>query len=168
MLGRQGLDSRPSDLDRRFGSLGLRFLLGRTVVPMGLATSMGPPQYRSQRISSNCVDLCSMGNQLSGKQVFFECDNSSVVMAANQHYTREPEAMHLLRCLCFFVAHFDIDIKCRHIATILQITFHVIICVPFPFAFINPHLYHDHWSRCWRQEDQTGHHPNSGGCSALI
>ena len=55
------------------------------------------------------------GRYLSGRRILFECDNSSVVSAVNKHYTREQNAMHLLRCLWFFVAHFDIDIKCRHI-----------------------------------------------------
>ena len=55
------------------------------------------------------------GRYLSGRHILFECDNSSVVSAVNKHYTREHNAMHLLRCLWFFVAHFDIDIKCRHI-----------------------------------------------------
>jgi len=80
-----------------------------------------PPQWTHLNIMvkelTPIVLSCAVwGNQLSGKQVLFECDNSSVVMAVNQHYTREPEAMRLLRCLWFFVAYFDIDIKCRHIA----------------------------------------------------
>ena len=56
------------------------------------------------------------GSQWSGKQVFFECDNSSVAAAVNRHYTREPEAMRLLRCLWLFVAYFDIDVRYKHIA----------------------------------------------------
>jgi len=56
------------------------------------------------------------GRQLSGKRILFECDNSSVVAAVNKHYTKEQAAMNLLRSLWFFVAYFDIDIKCSHIA----------------------------------------------------
>jgi len=55
------------------------------------------------------------GKQLAGNQVLFECDNSSVVVAVNRQYTKTPESMRLLRCLWFFVAYFDIDLKCRHI-----------------------------------------------------
>jgi len=35
------------------------------------------------------------GNQLSGKQVLFECDNSSVVMAVNQHYTQGNQKQYV-------------------------------------------------------------------------
>ena len=56
------------------------------------------------------------GRKLAGSRVLIECDNSSVVAAVNNHYTRDQIAMHLLRSLWFFVAYFDIDVKCKHIA----------------------------------------------------
>ena len=56
------------------------------------------------------------GRKLAGNRVLDECDNSSVVIAVNKHYARDQTAMHLLRSLWFFVAHFDIDLKCKHIA----------------------------------------------------
>ena len=59
------------------------------------------------------------GWQLAGKHAFIECDNSSVVAAVSKQYTKEQAAMHLLRTLCFSVAHFDIDFKCKHIAVLL-------------------------------------------------
>ena len=62
------------------------------------------------------------GRQLAGSQVLIECDNSSVVAAVNKHYTREQKAMHLLRSLWFFVAYFDIDVKCKHIAGVNNTT----------------------------------------------
>ena len=55
------------------------------------------------------------GRKLSGSRVLIECDNSSVVAAVNNHYTRDQIAMHLLCSLWFFVAYFDIDFKCKHI-----------------------------------------------------
>ena len=58
------------------------------------------------------------GRQLAESQVLFECDNSSVVDAVNNHYTKEQTAMHLLRSLWFFVAHFNIDVRCKHIARV--------------------------------------------------
>ena len=54
--------------------------------------------------------------------MLFECDNSSVVAAINRQYTREPEAMHLLRCLWFFVAYFDLDVRCIHIVGVHNCT----------------------------------------------
>ena len=56
------------------------------------------------------------GKQVAGGRVLIECDNSSVVAAVNKHYAREQKVMHLLRSLWFFVAHFDINVKCKHIA----------------------------------------------------
>ena len=49
------------------------------------------------------------GWQLAGKHALIECDNSSVVATVSKQYTKEQAAMHLLRTLCFSVAHFDID-----------------------------------------------------------
>lgn len=58
------------------------------------------------------------GRQLAGSQVLIECNNSSVVDAVNNRYTREQTAMRLLWSLWFFVAHFDIDVRCKHIAEV--------------------------------------------------
>ena len=56
------------------------------------------------------------GRKLAGSRVLIECDNSNAVAAVNNHCTRDQIAMHLLRSLWFFVAYFDIDVKCKHIA----------------------------------------------------
>ena len=61
---------------------------------------------------------CALWNsQLSEKRVLSECDNSSVVLAINKQSSKQPLAMHMLH---FFVAYFDIDIKCRHIAVVIN------------------------------------------------
>ena len=62
------------------------------------------------------------GKQWERSAVLFECDNSSVVAALNKQYTKEQIAIHLLQALWFFVAYFDIDIKCRHIAGVANST----------------------------------------------
>jgi len=62
------------------------------------------------------------GKQLAGHWVLFECDNSSVVAAVNRQSTKAPESMHLLRCLWFFIAYFDLDVKCRHIPGAINCT----------------------------------------------
>ena len=62
------------------------------------------------------------GKALAGTRVLFESDNSNVVQAVNKHYTKEPTAMHLLHSLWFFVAYFDIDVKCKHIAGLTNTT----------------------------------------------
>ena len=80
-----------------------------------------PPEWAQDNIMVKelvpIVLSCAVwGKQLAGGRVLIECDNSSVVAAVNKHYAREQKVMHLLRSLWFFVAHFDIDVKCKHIA----------------------------------------------------
>ena len=53
--------------------------------------------------------------ELVGNRVLVECDNSSMVIAMNKHYARDQTTMHLLWSLWFFVAHFDIDLKCKRL-----------------------------------------------------
>ena len=79
-----------------------------------------PPQWTDINIMVKelvpIVLSCAVwGKQLAGHRVLFECDNSSVVAAVNRQSTKAPESMRLLRCLWFFVAYFDLDVKCRHI-----------------------------------------------------
>ena len=56
------------------------------------------------------------GPHLSRQQVLFQCDNQSLVSAISKGYSKEPSVMHLLRCLWFFTAVFDISIVAEHIA----------------------------------------------------
>ena len=56
------------------------------------------------------------GPQLSGRTILFRCDNSSVVAAVNKGTAKESIVMHLLRCLWFFTAFYDISLLCEHIA----------------------------------------------------
>ena len=55
------------------------------------------------------------GPLLSGTRVEFKWDNSSVVDSVNKGSSKEPTVMHLLRCLWFFSAYFDIKITASHI-----------------------------------------------------
>ena len=56
------------------------------------------------------------GPQIQGSQVHYQCDNSSVVAALSKGSAKETVVMQLLRCLWFFIAHYDIHISCEHIA----------------------------------------------------
>jgi len=55
------------------------------------------------------------GPLLAGSGVEFHCDNSSVVDSVTKGSSKEVMVMHLLRCLWFFSAHFDIRISARYI-----------------------------------------------------
>ena len=56
------------------------------------------------------------GPQLRRKEVLFQCDNTAVVAALHKGSAKEVLVMHLLRCLWFFTAHYDIALQCEHIA----------------------------------------------------
>jgi len=60
------------------------------------------------------------GPVLSGTSVEFRCDNISVVDSINKGSSKEPTVMHLLRCLWFFSAYFDVKIAASYISGILN------------------------------------------------
>ena len=60
------------------------------------------------------------GPLLSGSSVEFKCDNSSVVDSITKGSLKELMVLHLLHCLWFFSAHFDIKILACHIPGILN------------------------------------------------
>ena len=57
---------------------------------------------------------------LSQYKTEFRCDNLSVVEATKKESSKDPMAMHLLRCLWFLTAMFDINIEVSHIPGVLN------------------------------------------------
>lgn len=55
------------------------------------------------------------GHEWSRKTVVAQCDNLAVVDALNRGYGREPDIMHLMRCLFFFSALFHFRLIAKHI-----------------------------------------------------
>ena len=55
------------------------------------------------------------GRSLAKKKIEVKCNNQSLVIAINKGTARDPLVMHLLRCLWFFTALFDIDIVATHV-----------------------------------------------------
>jgi len=55
------------------------------------------------------------GHQLARREVLVKSDNLNVVTAVNKGSCREAVVMHLLRCMWFFVAHFDIRVVAEHL-----------------------------------------------------
>ena len=62
------------------------------------------------------------GAQLSKHHVNFQCDNESLVIAINKGSSKHKLVMHLLWCLWFFIAHFNIQITATHLPGTLNIT----------------------------------------------
>jgi len=55
------------------------------------------------------------GLSLVKQEVLLQCDNLSLVNAINKGSSKDPIVMHLLRCLWFFTAYFDIALTATHI-----------------------------------------------------
>ena len=62
------------------------------------------------------VSCAIWGPILARKQTELQCNNQSLVSAINKCSAKDSTVMHLLRCLWFFTALFDIDIMATHIA----------------------------------------------------
>ena len=61
------------------------------------------------------VAMAVWGQQWQGQMVKAWCDNSAVVAIVNSGSSRNPEAMHLRRCLAFLEARWQCHIVCAHI-----------------------------------------------------
>ena len=55
------------------------------------------------------------GTQWQGQAVQIECDNTAVVSTINRGTSRNPDAMHLARCLAFIKAKHEVDLIASHI-----------------------------------------------------
>jgi len=62
------------------------------------------------------VMSCALwGPLLSNKTLEFKCDNRGLIDAINKGPSKERVVMHLLRCLWFFSAFYEITIRTSHI-----------------------------------------------------
>ena len=55
------------------------------------------------------------GEWWQGTSVSCRCDNAAVVAIVNSGRSKMDRAMHLMRCLSFFLARWGVSLKCRHI-----------------------------------------------------
>lgn len=55
------------------------------------------------------------GHEWVGQSVRFQCDNAAVVAIVNSGSSRDPFAMHLVRCLAFITARFNFVVSSSHI-----------------------------------------------------
>ena len=64
------------------------------------------------------ISCAIWGSALYQKSIGVQCDNTGAVSAINKGSSKDKTAMHLLRCLWFFAALFQIRITATHIAGI--------------------------------------------------
>jgi len=55
------------------------------------------------------------GRCLSRHHINFCCDNANLVITINKGSSKDKFVMHLLRCLSFFITHFDIYITATYL-----------------------------------------------------
>ncbi len=55
------------------------------------------------------------GHLWKGATVSCRCDNMAVVAIVNSGRSKMDRAMHLMRCLSFFLARWDVSLICQHI-----------------------------------------------------
>ncbi len=53
-----------------------------------------------------------------GVTVSCKCDNMAVVVIVNSGRSKMDKAMHLMRCLSFFLAQWDVTLVCQHIPVV--------------------------------------------------
>jgi len=59
---------------------------------------------------------CSVwGYKWRGNRVMCHCDNAGAVAAINSGYSRVPSIMHLLKCLFFIWALFELEVEAVHV-----------------------------------------------------
>ena len=86
-----------------------------------------PPEWSNSSIMAKesvpIIFSCIVwGRKLSKQQVNFRCDNLSLVVAINKGSSKDTLVMHLLCCLWFFVACFDITVFATHLPGVTNIT----------------------------------------------
>ena len=77
---------------------------------------MAGSKYYGKELIPILLSTAAWGPQLQGHQVLYQCDNSGVVAAIKKGSARDLVVMQLLRSLWFFVAHYELNIVCEHIA----------------------------------------------------
>ena len=66
------------------------------------------------------IALVIWGRQWARRRVLCHCDNDAVVAVMRSRSSKEPNLMHLLRCLFFFEAHYGCSMSAIHIPGFLN------------------------------------------------
>ena len=71
------------------------------------------------------------GGRWQGLSVSCRCDNAAVVSIVNSGRSKVDRAMHLMRCLSFFLARWDVSLVCMEHKMVLLTPFHEMLYLPF-------------------------------------
>ena len=75
------------------------------------------------------------GRNWRGQVVHVHSDNEAVVAVVNAGYSKDPQMMHLIRCLFFVLATWDISLYACHIPGVLNIVADAISRDNIPLLF---------------------------------
>ena len=87
------------------------------------------------------------GRQWEGQVVECRCDNMAVVQVVNSGQAHDKTLMHLLRCLFFIAAHFDVHVRAAHLPGVQNVAADA--------------LSHDDLSRFWQASPEADPQPTS-------
>ena len=103
------------------GSWGCGAVFGTQWMQLAWCNEWSRTDIMTKELVPIVLSCAVWGPLLSGYRVEFKCDNRSVVDSINKCSSKEPITMHLLRCLWFFSAHFDIRVVASHIPGVVNI-----------------------------------------------
>jgi len=97
------------------GSWGCGALFNNLWFQLQWSTEWKPIDIMAKELAPIVLSCAIWGPLLPRKILEFKCDNQGLVDAINKGSSKEPVVMHLLRCLWFFSAFFEITIRAAHI-----------------------------------------------------
>ena len=103
----------------QWGTVGYSGLQWDTVSAL-VVSRLGFYQNNGKRACPIVLSCAIWSKTLSQYKTEFRCDNLSVVEATKKGSSKDSMAMHLLRCLWFLTAMFDINIEVSHIPGVLN------------------------------------------------
>ena len=80
------------------------------VVPVGVAKQLGWGPYHGKELQPVVLEVAVWGSSWQGCTVQCLCDNTAVVAIVNSGRSKMDWAMHLMRCLSFFLAHWNVTL----------------------------------------------------------
>ena len=92
-----------------------RVHLIRGLVSVAMATDMVVGTHHSKELLPIVVACALWGKDWRGSTVKCVCDNAAVVAILNSGQSKDKLAMHLIRCLFFFLAHFNVFLFAQHL-----------------------------------------------------
>lgn len=85
------------------------------MVPTAVVTPMQEAHITIKDLVPIVLAVAVWGKEWHGLTVQARCDNSAVVAILNWGSSLDPAVMHLMRCLAFILAKFQIDLFASHI-----------------------------------------------------